>query len=219
MSSVTLYRASGLALLLGFLLAVSGFVLRVLVVPGIPTPTQLASALFVGLQVLIFSGLALLLFGGFAIVARLAELTGWLGLAGALLLFLSGVVIVRITAVNWLATPWLAVHAPANVATQVAFGTPAAGVAALVAGWLILGGGVLAEMAMMRARLLSPWAGLLIIVGAVLGLVWDFAIHSYLVGFVILVGAILLVVLGLGWMAYALLIAKGEVPQQPAPTP
>ncbi len=105
MSSVTLYRASGLALLLGFLLVLSGFVLRVLVVPGIPTPTQLASALFVCLQVLIFSGLALLLFGGLGIVARLALLTGWLGLAGALLLFLSGVVFVGITAVNWLAAP------------------------------------------------------------------------------------------------------------------
>ena len=220
MSSVTLYRASGLALLLGFLLVLSGFVLRVLVIPGIPTPTQLASALFVCLQVLIFSGLALLLFGGLGIVARLALLTGWLGLAGALLLFLSGVVFVGIVAVNFLAAPWLAVHAPPNVAAEVGSGTPAVYVASFVAISLVLGGAVLAEIAMLRARLLSPWAGLLIIVAAVLALVNYFvsfsnAFFSYIVGYV----ALLLFVVGLVWMAYALLSAKGEAPRQPVPTP
>lgn len=124
MSSVALYRASGLALLLWFLLVLSGFVMRALVVPGIPTPTQLASASFVSSNVLIFSGLGLLLFGWLGIIARLAELSGWLGLAGAFLLFLSGVVFAGINAVNWLAAPRLAVHAPRNVAAEVGSGTP-----------------------------------------------------------------------------------------------
>ena len=50
--------------------------------------------------------------------------------------------------------------------------------AAYVAGSLVLGGGVVAEMAMIRARLLAAWAGLLISAGAVLGLVFDVVIHS-----------------------------------------
>ena len=83
MSSGTLYRASGLALLLGSLLVLIGVVLRALD-PGI-TPTQEASALFVCSNVLVFSGLALLLFGWLGIVARLAELAGWLGLAVSVL--------------------------------------------------------------------------------------------------------------------------------------
>jgi hypothetical protein len=217
MSSVTLYRASGLALLLGLLLLLLGFALRVLI-PLIPTPTQEASAQYVSSNVLIFSALALLLFGWLGIVARLALLTGWLGLAGALLIFLSGVVFASIPAYNFLASPWYAVHAP-NAAAQVALGTPAVVVSALVAGALVLVGAVLAEIAMLRARLLAAWAGLLILVAALLGLLWDFVFSRFSLGFIVFLVAIVLVVLGLGWMAYALLIAKGEAPRQPVPTP
>jgi len=221
MSSVTLYRASGLALLLGFLLILSGFVLRALAIPGVPTPTQEASALFVCLQVLIFSGLALMLFGWLGIVARLAELSGWLGLAGALLFFLGGVVRVGIDAVNWLAAPWLAVHAPPKVAAEVGSGTPEVYVASFVAISLVLGGAVLAELAMLRARMFAAWAGGLMIVAAALYLVVDYFVSfsnpffSYIVGYV----SLLLFVVGLVWMVYALLSAKGEAPGQSIPPP
>jgi hypothetical protein len=218
MPSVTLYRASGLALLLGSLIVLIGFVLRTLD-PGINL-TQEASALFVTSNVLVFSGLALLLFGWLGIVARLAELSGWLGLAGAVLLFLSGVMFLGINAVNFLVSPWLAGRVPNDVATQLGVGTPAVDVLALVAVSLVLGGAVLAEIAMMRARLLSPWAGLLLIVAAVLALVDNYVsfgnvIFNYMVAYV----PLLLVVVGLGWMVYALLSAKGEAPRQPIPTP
>jgi drug/metabolite transporter (DMT)-like permease len=212
MSSVTLSRASGLALLLGLLLVLIGIVLRVLD-PGI-NPTQEASALFVCSNVLVFSGIALLLFGWLGLVARLARLAGWLGLAGAFLLFLSGVLFASIAAYNFLASPWYAVHAP-NAAAQVLPGTPAVQAAAIVASWLLLGGAVLAELAMMRARLLSAWAGLLIVVAGVLGLVFDFVLFNLIVFLV----ALLLFVLGLGWMAYALLSAKEEALRPPVPTP
>ena len=159
---------------------------------------------------LVFSGLALLLFGWLGIVARLAELSGWLGLAGALLIFLSGVVFASIIGYNFLASPWYAVHAP-NVAAQVAFGTPEAVVAAYVAGSLLFGGAVLAELAMIRARLRAAWAGVLMVVAGVLALVFLFVLFSFIVFAV----ALLLFVLGLGWMAYALLSAKGEAPRHP----
>ena len=67
---------------------------------------------------------------------------------------------------------------------------------------------------MLKARLRTAWAGLLMLVGAMLGLVFDFVIAS---PFVFLVASVL-VVLGLGWMAYALKSAKGEVPRQSVPT-
>jgi hypothetical protein len=216
MSSVMVYRASGLALLCGALLVVIGCVLR-LPVPLVPTPTQEASALYVAANVVIFSGLALLLFGWLGIVARLALLTGWLGLAGALLLFLSGVVFASIPAYNVLASPWYAVHAP-HAAAQVALGTPAVVVAAFVAGLLVLGGAALAEIALVRARLLAARAGMLMCVGAVLGLVFDLVIHSSIASLVATV-ALLLVLVGLGWMAYTLLIADGKAPGQPDLTP
>ena len=203
MSSVTLSRASGLALLLGSLLVLIGFVLRALD-PGI-TPTQEASALFVTSNVLVFSGLALLLFGWLGIVARLALLTGWLGLAGAFLLFLSGVVFAGIIGYNFLASPWYAVHAP-NAAVVMT---------SIVATSLAFGGAVLAEIAMLRARLRAAWAGVLMVVAAVVGLFFVFVTFSF-IGIAV---AILLFILGLGWMAYALLSAKGEAPRQPVQTP
>ena len=91
--------------------------------------------------------------------------------------------------------------------------------ASFVATSLVLAGAVLAELAMLRARLLSAWAGGLVIVAAVLYLADYFvsfghAFFSYIVGYV----ALLLFVVGLGWMIYALLGAKGEAPQQPVPT-
>lgn len=215
MSSVTLSRASALALLLGSLLVLLGFVFRVLAAPSIPTPTQEASAQYVSSGVLGFSGVALLLFGWLGIVARLAAQTGWLGLAGALLIFLSGVVFSSISGYNFLASPWYAAHAPNAAAQVAAYGTPEVVVAAFVATWLIFGGAVLAEIAMLRARMFSAWAGLLIIVGAVFGLVFDYVLFN---PFVFLV-AVVLAILGLGWMAYALLTGKGEAPRQPVPTP
>ena len=208
MSSVTLSRASGLALLLGSLLVLLGFVFRVLAAPSTPTPTQLASAQYVSSAVLGFSGVALLLFGSIGLVARLAELAGWLGLAGALLLFLSGVVFAGISGYNFLASPWYAVHAPNAAAQVAAYGTPAVVVAAYVATWLVFAGAVLVEIAMLRARLRAAWAGWLIVGGAAFGLLFDYVLFN---PFVFLV-AVVLAILGLGWLAYALLSAKGGSP-------
>lgn len=207
MSSVTWSRASALALLLGLLLVLMGVVFRALD-PGVNT-TQEASALFVCSNVLVFSGLGLLLFGWLGIVARLAELAGWLGLAGAFLLFLSGVGFAGIIAYNFLASPYYAVHA-STAAAQVISGTPAVVVTSIVATSLVFAGALLVELALLRARLRAAWAGVLLVVAAVVGLVSLVVIFSY-IGMAV---AILLFILGLGWMASALLSAKGEaVPQ------
>jgi hypothetical protein len=95
----------------------------------------------------------------------------------------------------------------------VTLGTPAVVAAAYVAGSLLFGGAVLVELALIRARLRAAWAGVPIVVAAVLALVCLFVFFSFIVFTV----AIVLFVFGLGWMAYALLTAKGEAPRQPAP--
>lgn len=216
MLPVTFYRATGLVLLCGYLVALIGFVLRAFD-PGINL-AQEASALFLYSNVLVFIGLALLLFGWLGLVARLAELAGWPGLAGALLIFLSGVVFAGIIGYNFLASPWYAVHAP-SAAAQVAIGTPQVGVTSYVGGGLLFAGTVLAEVAMLRARLRAAWPGALMVVAGVLALVFLFVLFSLIISFIVFAVALLLFVLGLGWMSYALLSAKGEAPRQPAPAP
>jgi hypothetical protein len=71
-------------------------------------------------------------------------------------------------------------------------------------------GGVLLGLATMRARVFSRWAGLLLLVGAVLDPV------SFVNGIVGTLAAVLLT-FGLGWMGYALLTAKGEGAAVPQP--
>jgi hypothetical protein len=79
MSTVTLYRASGLALLLGAVLFLIGYALAF--VFNTDTPLGLAMA---GVWT---SGLLLLLLGLPGIVARQAARAGWLGFVGFLLTF------------------------------------------------------------------------------------------------------------------------------------
>jgi hypothetical protein len=69
---------------------------------------------------------------------------------------------------------------------------------------------VLLGIATIRARVFSRWAGLLLIVGAVL------SPAGFVIGIVSAV-ADMLVFLGLGWMGYTLLTAKGEAEAVPQP--
>jgi hypothetical protein len=86
-----------------------------------------------------------------------------------------------------------------------------------VANSLLGVGGVLLGIATMRAGVFPRWAGLLIIVSAVFALgsfvsfsLGSLSLTSVAVGFV---------ALGLGWMGYTLLSAKGEAEAVPQPVP
>jgi hypothetical protein len=99
-------------------------------------------------------------------------------------------------------SPWLDALAP-HVYAQW-FVNPAVGVSIHVANSLLAIGGVLLGSATMRAGVFSRWAGLLLIAAAVVEL------GSFMLGILTSV-AVGLIVLGLGWMGYTLLTAKGEV--------
>ena len=77
-----------------------------------------------------------------------------------------------------------------------------------------MGGLVLLGSATMRARVFSPWAGLLLIVAVVVDF---FSTPGGIVGSIASPLSNVILVLGLGWMGYALLTAKGEAEAVPQP--
>ena len=202
MSSVTLYRASGLALLLGTTLVIIGLPLSFVFPPD--SPMALA---MVGVWT---SGVVLVQLGMPGIVARQAKQTGWLGFVGFLLLFSGGFLLASFFAVLDLTIfPWLDVHAP-QLSVQFFTTNPAVNVYAAVASSLFGVGGALLGIATMRARVFPRGAGLLLILGLV-----------SLAGFVnvFLSGALVLGLVGLGWIGYALLTAQGAGQSVPQPVP
>jgi hypothetical protein len=123
-------------------------------------------------------------------------------------MFLSWLLLASFTAVLRLAIfPWLAVHAP-QVGAQLFTTDSALNMYTNVQFALFVLGGLLLGIATMRARVFSRWAGLLLIVGAVLNPV---SFVSGIVGTV----AVVLLTFGFGWMGYMLLSAKGEAVLQP----
>jgi hypothetical protein len=215
MSSATLYRASGLALLLGALLGIIGNTLTTVLFPGNSTSTQISSALYVPVFVLFFIGTLLLVLGLPGIVARQAQRAGWLGFVGFVLTFLGAFLFTSVTVVNFLVLPYLAQVAPKLIAGGN--GPPALFVYFLVASLLFGVGGVLLGIATMRARVLPQWSGLLIIVGAVLTLV-DFPLTGIISSIVSIVSFVVFA-LGIGWIGYALWTAEGETLRQTVLTP
>lgn len=203
MSSVTLYRASGLTLLLGAALFIAGSMLSF---AGAPlTPLWLAAT---GVWI---SGMVLLLLGMPGIIARQEPRAGWLGFAGFLLTFLGWFLLTSYYLVdNLIISPWLAALAP-HVYAQWFF-DPAVGVSFHVANSLLGVGGVLLGSATMRAGALPRWAGLLLIAAAVVDL------GSFVIGNLTTV-AVGLLSLVLGWMGYALWTTKGEGEAVPHPFP
>src|ERR1700730_16208993 len=112
MSSATLYRASGLALLLGAVLGIIGFILSTVLFPGNSTPTQLSSALYVSVTLVSFIGELLLVLGLSGIVVRQAARAGWMGFVGFILTFLGAFLLTSASVVSFLVFPWLAQVAP-----------------------------------------------------------------------------------------------------------
>jgi len=109
--------------------------------------------------------------------ARQAEKTGWLGLAGYVLLSLWLALILGFTFVEVFILPPLATAAPAFVAGWLGMfnGTSSTlDLGSLPTVWTITGplyilGGLLFGIATFRARILPRWAGVLLAVGAAMG--------------------------------------------------
>jgi hypothetical protein len=135
------------------------------------------SAAWISAHVLAMGTSFLGLFGLTGLYARQAEKSGWVGLAGYLLLSLWLALILGFTFVEVLILPALAAASPVFVAAWLGLFNGATGgldLGALSFTWtltapLYILGGLLFGIATFRARILSRWAAALLALGAVIG--------------------------------------------------
>lgn len=203
MSSVTLSRASGLALLLGAALFIIGLALTLVFPPGTPPGIVITSVWA--------SGLMLLLLGLPGIAARQAARAGWLGLVGLFLTYVGEFLGISYFVVFYLImVPWFAVHAP-QVTGQFLLTNPIANAVGAMTSWVGL---VLLGIATIRAGVFSRWAGLLLVVAVAFDFFTSFGGPVSRIA-----GPLSNVTLAftLGWMGYTLLTTKAEAKVVPQP--
>jgi hypothetical protein len=200
MSAKTLYRASGLSLVVGVVLGTIGYGLQNLLFPDFQA---------VPLVVLLlgFIGGMLVIIGLPGLAARQAERSGWLGFAGFVLLLLgiflfSCLAFAQITAQQLLTqltqlTPKVAESAgPSGVAM----------VTGLLASVLFTLGGILLGIAILRTRVWPRWTGLFLLLGVVLNLV-SFPLPGIMSGILGTVASVLSYA-AVGWIGYDLLTTR-----------
>jgi hypothetical protein len=207
-SSTTLYRLSGLTLLLGAVLGTIGNILTDVLYSG-NDPRQYLTPLWLVVTLVTLIGELLLVLGLSGIVVRQAPRAGWLGLAGFVLMFIGEFLFTSYDVTALLVSPWLAQDAPLLARN----GPPSLSVFFLLAGILLTLGGILLGIGTMRARVLPRRAGLLLIIGVLLNVV-DAPLSGTL-GSVVGIVSFVFFALAVGWMGYALWTAKGEALSHP----
>jgi len=91
-----------------------------------------------------------------------------LGLSGFILFFIAGLMFgVGASVLNTFIVPWLATHGLTQSNGPL---TPALGLYFLLGAFILTAGGILFGLATIRAGIFSRWAGLLLIIGVVVGL-------------------------------------------------
>lgn len=207
-SSATLYRLSGLALLVGALLSIIVDIVEDLFI-SVEDPHQILSASWL-IVMLLSAFSSLLIVGGLpGILVRQRAQAGWLGLLGFVLTLVSGILLTGLTITRLLVFPYLAAAAPQLLTGD----SPPASVITytLVAALLVVVGAALFGVATMRAGVFPRWAGLLLILGVALNLALFVPLPNPIIGGVFDKMADVLFSLGLAWMGFALL-AQGEAP-------
>lgn len=169
MSSTTLYRWSGISLLVGSLVGVLGSILDTVLYPNNASPQQALSTSFI-IDATLFLAWALLVAMGLpGLYLRQATRAGAQGFAGFVLLLL-GVLLggVAFASVQITFFPYLAQSAP-KLYPSGGVG-PTFGLLLFIIGpaLLIAIGDILLGIATMRAHVFPRWAGILFIVAGVL---------------------------------------------------
>jgi len=210
----TLMRLAGLsAILAGLCFIVIGMFHPVNVPASVTTATWVNVHIFA--TALGFFGL----FGMAGLYARQAEQSGWLGLAGFLLFTVWMTLVTGFSFVEAFILPRLATESPAFVAGILGMfsGIPSqVDLGILPTLWNISGplyifGPLLFGIATFRAGILPRWAGVLLILGAVLAPVGALVPAEYQPRIMIPVG------LALAWLGYALFSERQEKASELAP--
>ncbi len=184
-------RWGGLALLAGGALGAIG-----LAVQSLESP---ASSLWIPTTVFALFGLVLILLGFPVAYAVLARATGGLGLVGYVFLFVSGLISGIGATVLSLVVPYLAQNIPGFTTTAAL--PPVIANYFAIAGIIRLIGGVVFGAAVVRAGTPERYAGMLLILAAIIGLVGGiFTSVPHLVDL-----SRVLLVIALGWMGWTLM--------------
>jgi hypothetical protein len=158
MSSTTLYRLSGISVLIGSLLLIIGDI------PGFFSGNDQASTIFTISSLVRLIGAMLIALGLPGMYARFAERTGVLGLIGFTCTFFFILVGMASETIVAFIFPVLVAHGLLNG------GPPPLGllIISLADALLALVGGTLLGIAIIRAAVLSRWVGVALIVGGLL---------------------------------------------------
>ena len=214
MSSQTLYRWSGFALIVGSLIGILGTILDTILYPGHDLTAQQALSTQFAIDATLFLVWSVLLVMGLpGPYLRQATRTGALGFAGfvllSLALLLGGVAFGVVQITDW---PYLAQSAPKLLPSG---GTgPTLGFLLWILGpGLLLGlGSILLGIATLRAKVFTRWIGILLIVAGVL-----FLVSLAPIPFIDLVTNLAFFV-AFAWFGYALVSQRKEQVQAPFAT-
>lgn len=212
MSSTTLYRLSGISLLIGSLLSLLSTILSAVLYPGHNTTSQqILSASWLIVASLFFAGALLFVMGLPGLYPRQAARTGMLGFVGFMLIWLGellgGVGFASVQSTIW---PYLAQSAP-KLLPSGGTGPDAAGLLLIFGPVLLLAvGAILLGIATIRARVFPQGAGVLLLVAGIVSLI------SIPIPVPSAIGNILeplwnvLFFLAFGWFGYLLMTQKQE---------
>lgn len=189
MSSTTLYRLSGISLLIGSLLLIIGDI------PGFFAGDNQVSTISTISSLIRLIGAMLIALGLPGMYTRQAGRIGILGLIGFTCTFFFVLIGMASEVILAFVFPFIAAHGLLNS------GPPPVGLLVFfsVGDLLALVGGILLGLAIMRAAVLPRWAGVLLIVGGLL-----YAVGSVLRLPIAEVGLILFAA-GLAWLAVGML--------------
>jgi MFS family permease len=168
----------------------------------ITNPDQYASLPFLLTSLVILFASMAIIAGLVGMYARQAIQAGWLGFAGFVLIFFGMLVVgVGFGLISATVIPWLTTHAPNLLAGEL---PPVLNVFIIVAILMVVVGTIPLGVATMRAGILPRWAGLLLIVSGVAGLVAIAPLPALVRNILVAVSAVTFF-LGLAWIGYALL--------------
>src|SRR5260370_15205937 len=163
MSSTTLYRLSGISLLIGSVLAIVGGILGIF-------SSNPASTIAIAGSLIQFVGATLGILGLPGMYARQAQRAGILGLIGTALMVCYILILGTFgSALNAVLLPFIATHAPAIAQSE----PPGLALFFTIGGLLGSVRGISLGIATIRASILPRWAGVLLM-GSVIHVAGDF---------------------------------------------